>query len=486
MPLAFPMVLVLWIFGALLLGTALAVTGMVGIYGLVTLALLLAFGITAAKFPTPVMGLAVWLLALFPFSWGIWTGVLPKFFGDEAFLVPYLVIFPFLYVFTSRRWRHGFAGLYLVLIALVCMQSISFLAGTDLVAFRNYLETFVLGGMLLVLYLQEGCNSKPQTVGKFVIGATVAVAALSLVEWFFQSNPTVSDTTRYLSADVVGVAGTIYRPYVSFFHPSEAAVFMALGIPLTVRSWLQRKSWLLFVAMLILSAALLVNATRGVWVGVLVVILVEVRYAWKVVLAATPVAVLGGWIAYIVSKDSPITRKLIDPEDLYARLEYWSVAWSVFLKHPLIGVGHMQFSQVYLNYVHDVSKLVAFDISNVSVVDNMFLTTLAENGLPGFLVLAGFLFYITFSLRRFRKALEGMGLTRQATFVRCSELALLIYLVSGCFADVQLFTKATKLVFILVGLGLAEGARNVSSGGVEAQVNQTGAPALLRRLSGRV
>jgi hypothetical protein len=89
----------------------------------------------------------------------------------------------------------------------------------------------------------------------------------------------------------------------------------------------------------------------------------------------------------------------------------------------------------------------------------MYLTTLAENGLLGFIALIGLLVYMAALLRQSRKELEIWGLSAEASFVRCSELALAAYAVSGVFADVELFTKVTKYFFILVGLGLAAGAR---------------------------
>jgi len=152
-------------------------------------------------------------------------------------------------------------------------------------------------------------------------------------------------------------------------------------------------------------------------------------------------------------------RRLTDPDNLYGRLEYWKAALRAFADHSWLGVGHMQFQHVYLSYIQDVSNTVRMDLAKVNVVDNMYLTTLVENGLLGFIVQIGLLLYIAVLLRQYRKELEICGLSAEASFVQCSQLALVAYAVSGVFADVNLFTKVTKYFFILVGLGLAMGAR---------------------------
>jgi hypothetical protein len=59
------------------------------------------------------------------------------------------------------------------------------------------------------------------------------------------------------------------------------------------------------------------------------------------------------------------------------------------------------------------------------------------------------------ALGRSRKRLLAAGLSHNASFVRAAQLALAVFAVTGCFADLNLFTKATKFLFILVGLGFA-------------------------------
>jgi len=459
-------------------GCLFALSGIAGIYVAAGLALLALFTAVAAKYPAPALGVAIWFLGLFPFEWGIQTGVLPKIFGDESVFLLYLMAFPLLYLMTGRAWQKGFGKLYIVLAVFVCSQAVSFTVGQDLVATRNFLETYGLGALLLVLVLQEAANSDSETIANAVVWVTVAIAALSVVERIVQRNPVMEHATDmiYLSPEVVRITEGVYRPYVSFFHPSEAGTFMALGVPFAVRRWLQRRSWLSLLGLAVIAAGLFVNATRGVWFGVAIATLLLVQNAWLVLAAITPIAAVGGTIAYLAFDATPFMQRLTDPNNLYSRFVYWSLALKMFVAHPILGVGHMQFGKVYLDYVQDLSNVAHFDIAKVSVADNMYLTTTVEHGGLGLATLIGIFIGAALLLKSFRTRLLALGKVREAGLAQCALQALVIYAATGCFADLDLFTKATKYMFILVGLGLGAGARYVVT---EADAKRAMRPGLL-------
>jgi hypothetical protein len=453
--------------GALLLGVAFAFTGPAGMFVAAALCLQVVFGAVAASFPAPTLGAAIWCLGLVPFYWGLQTAVLPKLFGDEALLLLYLAVVPVLYLFTDRSWRHGFRALYIVLGLFLLTHALSFVYPSDLVALRNFIETYILGALLLVLVLQEASHSDSETIAGFIVWATVLIAAFSIVERIFQRNPVMGNSNSlYVSAELVKITEGVYRPYVSFFHPSEAGTFMALGAPFAVRAWLVRKSWASALALLILTAGLSVNATRGVWVGVAVAALFGLRRPLRAIGILAPAALFVGWVIYFTLGSTPFIRRLADPSDLFYRFEYWKIALRIFAGHPLVGVGHMQFKKIYLQYVPDLSN-VNFNISSVFVADSMFLTTPVEHGLLGLISLLALLIYVSYLLCKLRTALSLRGLDAKASMVRCSELALIIYAVTGCLADVHQFTKVTKYLFILLGLGLAQGVGSARPGGVK-------------------
>jgi O-antigen ligase len=451
-----------WAITALLLGCALAFTGVVGLYVLLVVAAVIVFAGVALRFPVFTLSASMWALALVPFSWGITTGILPKIFGDEVLLLLYFVVLPVLYLSQSRTWKPSVPYLYLALGLFLLAQSLSLLVGTDLVAFRNFLETDFLGPFLLLLYLQESANtSKIELLASSIVWLTVTIAALSVVERVAQRNPFVEHIPGfvYLSPTIAALTNGVYRPYVSFFHPSDAGTFMGFGVPFALRRWSLTRSNFSLLLIAIIAAGIFVNATRGVWVAIAVATLLLARKPLLILLTAIPVASFGAAIAYAVFHSAPFMQRLTDPNNLYSRLVYWGLAIEVFFSHPIFGVGHLQFRNVYLNYVHDLSNVAHFDIAKIFAIDNMYLTTLVEHGLAGFLSLVGMLIFFGVSLRSLRKRLLAANLPVLASFVRAAQLTLVVCIVAGCFADIDQFTKCTKFFFIIMGLAFGIGAR---------------------------
>ena len=453
-----------WAAAAVLLGCIVALSGLPGLYAIILLATLIIFAAIALRFPALTLGASLWSLALVPFSLGITTGVLPKLFGDEALLLLYLAVFPVLYLARSRTWHTGFRFLYGMLALFVFAECISMLAGSDLVAFRNILETDVLGALLLVLFLQESANAKhTEFITDSVIWLVVLIAALSIIERVIQRNPLLehNPTFAYMSPEIVHLTQGVYRPYVSFFHPSETGTFMALGVPFVLRRWTQRHSFISFAMLAILAGGVAVNATRGVWVGVAVALLLLARRPWLIVVSAIPILSVSALVTFFIFRTAPFMQRLTDPNNLYSRLVYWMLALKVFAYHPAIGIGHMQFKNLYIAYVHDISNTAHFDISKIFAIDNMYLTTLVEHGMVGLIALVATLIFLGVSLGKLRKSLLKSNLPEIASLLRCSQLALITYAVTGCFADVHEFTKVTKFIFALVGLGFGIGASHL-------------------------
>jgi hypothetical protein len=456
-----------WFAAALIFGSACAIVGLPLIYAAIAFSLVVIFASVVGSFPSIVMAASVWALALIPFGYGIETGVLPKLFADEILLLSYLVVLLPMYVLTDRVWQAGFGKYFWILAAFVVCQCLSLLVVTDLIAFRNLLETYILGPMLLVVFLQEASNTdQDEFFANAVVWLTVTIAVLSVVERVVQRNPILEQmelegSFPYLSPRIVALTAGVYRPYVTFIHPSETGTFMALGLPFALRSWMMRRSWLPAVQVLSIAAGLAVNGTRGVWVGVALSLLLLARNPLRIVLTAIPVAGLGGGLAYAALKDTPFMQRAVDLNDLLGRFVYWGLGARIFADHKILGVGHMQFHNVYLDYVQDVSELAKVSIKQIYVLDNIYLTTLVEHGIIGFAGLIAFFLATGVLLTRLHKKLSQTGLTGEASLVQAALLVLVVYIVSGFFADINQFAKATKFFFILIGFSLGAGARSL-------------------------
>ena len=191
------------------------------------------------------MGAAIWFLALFPFSWGIQTGVVPKFFGDESLLLLYLAVFPFLYLFTERLWRHGFGTLYIVLVVFVFTQALSFTVGKTWLRGVTFAKRMFWARFSVFSFCRSRSTATRSLLPHSIVWVTLIIALMSIVERIVQRNPIMEHSIDilYLSPEIARITEGVYRPYTTFFHPSEAGTFMALGVPFAVRKWVQRKSW---------------------------------------------------------------------------------------------------------------------------------------------------------------------------------------------------------------------------------------------------
>ena len=456
-----------WLTVALVLGCMAALAGLPLLYGFMGLTLLVIFAGIVTHYPAAVMAASVWALALCPFSLGIETGVLPKVFADEILLLAYIAILLPVYWKTTRVWQTGVSKYLLIVAGFVFCQCLSLLIRTDLIAFRNLLETYILGPMLLVVFLQEAANTDcDEFFSKAVVWLTVLIAVLSVVERVLQKNPILERMEleggfQYLSPQIVAITEGVYRPYVTFFHPSETGTFMAMGLPYAIRGWMRQRSWLPAVQILLIAAGLGVNATRGVWVGAVLSLLLLARRPIMIVVSTIPAVGLGGFLAYVALKSTPFMQRLSDPNNLLGRFIYWQLGAEVFSDNKIFGVGHMQFQKLYLDYVHDQSEIAQISITQIRVIDNAYLTTLAEHGIVGFVGLIALFICTGILLKRFRTRLLDLGLVRQASLVQATQLVLVIYAVSGFFADVNEFTKVTKFFFILVGFGLGTAMRSL-------------------------
>jgi O-antigen ligase len=463
--------LIVWSAAAIFLGATWAITGIAGIYIATGIAMILTFTAVVSVVPGLITFAALWTLILMPYFWGLTTGTIPKLFADEAVLLLYIVAFPLLHLCGVRSWKSGYSSLYLFLALYLALQAASFaVSEKDLVALRNFLETSALGAILLILFVQESSSKFNQRlVTESIVWIAVIVSIASVAERVYQKNPVLEQYSNssdpsltppiYLSAQVVRLAGGAYRPYVSFFHPSEAGMFMAMCLPFLITRWKERPGMLSFGACFCLAAGLLVNATRGTWVAAALIALMMLRDTWKIVAVLFPISAIGSVVAYWVFRDSPFMERIVDPNNFLARFVYWRLGWEVFANHPLLGVGHMQFAKYYLGYVSELTSSVQIDLNQVNVLDNIYLTSLAEHGLVGFVGLVSLFICLAVLLRNSKRKLLCNEDQNAAAFVRCTEFALLAYVVAGCFADVTLFTKVTKLLFILIGMSIGVSAK---------------------------
>ncbi len=108
------------------------------------------------------------------------------------------------------------------------------------------------------------------------------------------------------------------------------------------------------------------------------------------------VVLLLGTVTIFATKDR-VSEILVGSgsiQDRVPRLVFWEVHWHIFKEHPIIGIGYVGKE---VPTVDQYNKLGYNSIERKYAAHNIFLQTLADSGIVGFLGLASLLGCLTFS-----------------------------------------------------------------------------------------
>ena len=194
-----------------------------------------------------------------------------------------------------------------------------------------------------------------------------------------------------------------------FGHPMTFAGYLCIYLPLLFvllfeKSVSVRGRWFTGGLVILLSAALLFNATRGAWLAVVCTISLLLLYyltqrkKLAAVILCCLLAVGAGLTQYppLVQRAQSITDTT--NQSNHERLLIWHSAYEMFKDHPVMGVGLGQYKDNYQKkYISPEAKEPL-----LSHAHNNFMQMLAENGLIGF---AGFMTliscFIGYAFKRF-------------------------------------------------------------------------------------
>jgi len=435
------------------------------------------------RHPTVLLGLTIASIGLCPFFLRarVMPG-LPMIYADDVF-----VLFGIIYMFLAygpfgrKQIRLGSMTLFILFILFAISAFVPFVTEPAAkTAFRNFTETFIFGFILYIIFYNEVDAKNINTLMRWVAATTLILAVIVCIEVIIQNNPLtrmaqkIMEDFVYLSPENYKFLDSYYRPYAIFFHPSEAGTFLAMGFPFVFYSVRNNRPFIKYAAMALAIVGVILNYTRGVWVALALAMLVcNFKHLKRILPAALALVILLLGLSYLTMGNTPFFRRIFDPTNFYNRLYYWKVGLNMFMTYFPFGIGHMNFKDRYLDFVDTVAAPSGLDVKQIFVADNIFLTTLVEHGFLGFLtqmVLFGAAIWLTARLgASFRKRGDLDNALRLNTLLQ----ALVVYLLAGCFADVQLFAKVTKFFFITTGMALAMG----KFAGNERPVLQERAPA---------
>lgn len=178
-----------------------------------------------------------------------------------------------------------------------------------------------------------------------------------------------------LGPDHVWGWGRVHAFVISVTFGEMTAFGLLGGLAfLAQREAASRRSLLVFIALL--AAALLLNKTRGAFLGVLA--------GLGAMCAAQPA--LRRWIKWglavaVLAVGVSFWRNYGNAQ--FTRLHLWDVAWRVFKDHPLFGVGPANYATVFTDYFPGIIEGQRVWGS----AHNIYLQQLAERGLVGLVAL---------------------------------------------------------------------------------------------------
>lgn len=224
------------------------------------------------------------------------------------------------------------------------------------------------------------------------------------------------------------------------FGGQQMLIFAALLAFLLLAARVKKTWWMVLA---VIAVSIVLNFTRGVWLGCFVAAVYLVarrrpRWLW-----ALPVLLLAGYFAapeLLRQRVRILANPSADPA-LSIRFEMWQVAGRMIQKHPWLGVGPNNIEQVYVLYL-PLGK--SPEPGYHGHFHNNFLQFGAERGLP---CLAAWVWLMGALGWNFRKIRRRLKLSRWVA--DGAMAAWLAVLVEGCF-EFNFGTSPVLMLFLFV------------------------------------
>jgi O-antigen ligase len=235
-----------------------------------------------------------------------------------------------------------------------------------------------------------------------------------------------------------------------FGHPNQyggcISIILIMNICLALY---QNKRFFYYLPFLL--TGLVFSGSRSYFLGVFVcfLVLLALSRSFKTILKSSIVAALVVAVIMItVPLFSQRMSAIFSLEKNSYRLNNWKISWNIFLQHPLVGVG----SGMLPSYLEPYKEKGLIDFT--SHAHNMYIHELAEDGVPGFILVIGTQIY--FCIKYFRVHDSASEPLLKAISLGVA-LSLLNMLVAGIFE--YNFGAAIVALNINFLMGVVEGYR---------------------------
>ena len=223
------------------------------------------------------------------------------------------------------------------------------------------------------------------------------------------------------------------------------------------------KLWWIVLGIVALSIVL--NFTRGVWIGCsLAAIYLVARWRPRL-LWTLPVLLVTGYLAapsLLRERLGTVFHPSADPA-IAVRFEMWHVGLAMIRRHPLVGVGPNNINEVYLAYLPPRTQPVAAWHEHLH---DVYLQLAAERGLPCLAAWLWLMGALGWQILRIRRRLSREG--RSTWLVDASLAGWLAFMAEGWFEFNFGTTPVLMVLLFLVSTPFAAermiGARRPSPG----------------------
>jgi len=381
---------------------------------------------------------------------------------------------------SGWRPRRLVNGLQWVLIAIVVWFGVTTLTSVEprqsFIGRDGTYEGFILLAALAILTsgLAESFTFDAlPTLFRVIVASTVPALVYGAIQFYG------FDIDKGSNLDFVPWHNAFHNVFASFGNPNHFGGFLVTVLPLGVvtavmakRRSLRITLWVWVVALVVL---LLQTAARGAWLGglagaaVLVVGLlprlrIRARSASLVAAVAVVVAVvlIAGGSRFLGAKATALL-KFGAGSSVSQRYGYWSAALRLAGHHPVVGTGPDTFAVTYARYQDATLAKTLGPGYFVNGAHNIFLSWLANEGVPGFILIVAILaFVVAWGVRAWRSFNAGTAESGDSADLRPAPdenrrlvvvalvAALIAYFVQASFDVEQVATLAT--MFVILGL----------------------------------
>jgi putative inorganic carbon (HCO3(-)) transporter len=299
--------------------------------------------------------------------------------------------------------------------------------------------------LLIAMFLDEWSKLWPVLVALVAVGLIIAGHAVY----------------QYVTGDLSRVgflneSGSVEYRIASFFpHPNQLAGFLvilapvALGVAGATRSGVLRAAAVLLSVLAVVGVVLTYSRGGLVALIALPVVLIRDKRSWPLAVAAIALIVL---LAPDVWRDRVAEVSKTDRPEIATRLDFWEASIQMFEQQPVAGVGLDGFDEAYQALERPGRAYITGGVlSAPDTAHNLYLNTLAEQGLIGFTALCVFLGAFLAMTLRLRRAADPR--------IRALALGLLgagVVAVVHNFFDVTFSDpKNATILWVLIGIGAA-------------------------------